>query len=65
MTNYLDTKISTQEAEKILFEHYNIKGKAYELPGYTDFNFRIKVENENSYVLKISRKTQTTILHYF
>lgn len=56
MTNYLDTKISTQEAEKILFEHYNIKGKAYELPGYTDFNFRIKVENENSYVLKISRK---------
>mgnify|MGYP000527443631 FL=1 len=52
----MDKKISTQEAEKILFKQYNIKGKAYELPGYVDYNFRIKIEGKSSYVLKISRK---------
>ena len=54
--NITDKKITTQEAEKILFEQYNIKGKAYELPGYVDYNFRIKIEGKSSYVLKISRK---------
>jgi len=49
-------KITSEEAEKILFELYNIKGKAFELPGYTDYNFRIKIDNENCYVLKISRE---------
>jgi len=48
-------KISTEQAEKILFEQYNIKGKAYNLPGYVDYNFRIKIENGDGYVLKISR----------
>jgi len=54
--NYTDTKISTQEAERILFELYNIKGEAHPLPGYVDYNFRIKTENKSSYVLKISRQ---------
>ena len=54
--NYTDTKISIQEAEKILFEQYNIKGTAHPLPGYEDYNFRIKVDNEDGYVLKISRQ---------
>jgi len=49
-------KITPEKAEQILFELYNIKGKAFELPGYTDYNFRIKVDNENCYVLKISRE---------
>jgi 4-aminobutyrate aminotransferase-like enzyme/Ser/Thr protein kinase RdoA (MazF antagonist) len=49
-------KITPEKAEKILFKLYNIKGKAFELPGYTDYNFRIKVDNENCYVLKISRE---------
>ena len=53
---HIETKISIPEAEKILFEQYNIKGKAYELPGYVDYNFRITVENESSYVLKVSRQ---------
>ena len=49
-------KITPEKAEEILFELYNIKGKAHELPGYTDYNFRIKIDNENCYVLKISRE---------
>ena len=53
--NYNTIKISTQEAEIILFKLYNIRGKAIELQGEIDFNFRIKVENEDGYILKISR----------
>ncbi len=53
--DYKTIKITTSEAEKILFELYNIKGKASSLPGYIDFNFRIKIENEEGYILKISR----------
>ena len=52
---YSTIKITALEAEKILFELYNIKGKASSLPGYVDFNFRIKIENEEGYILKISR----------
>jgi len=53
--DYNTIKITPFEAEKILFELYNIKGKAAVLPGYVDFNFRIKIENEEGYILKISR----------
>jgi 4-aminobutyrate aminotransferase-like enzyme/Ser/Thr protein kinase RdoA (MazF antagonist) len=53
--NYNKLKISAQQAEKITFELFNIKGKAIPLPGYVDFNFRIKVIDEDGYVLKISR----------
>jgi 4-aminobutyrate aminotransferase-like enzyme/Ser/Thr protein kinase RdoA (MazF antagonist) len=49
-------KITPKKAEEILFQRYNIKGKAFELPGYTEYNFRIKIDNENCYVLKISRE---------
>ena len=52
---YAQQKISTSEAEKILFDLYCIKGTASPLPGYVDFNFRIKIENEEGYILKISR----------
>ena len=52
---YAQQKISTSEAEKILFDLYRIKGTASPLPGYVDFNFRIKIENEEGYILKISR----------
>lgn len=54
---YNQLKITSEKAEKILFELYNIRGKAFELPGYTDYNFRIKVDNENCFVLKISRES--------
>ncbi|KAB1157372.1 aminotransferase class III-fold pyridoxal phosphate-dependent enzyme [Tenacibaculum aiptasiae] len=53
--DYNQIKISTQQAEEILLELFNIKGTATSLPGEVDFNFRIKVENNEGYVLKISR----------
>ena len=53
--DYNTIKISPSEAEKILLELYGIKGNASPLPGYVDFNFRIKIENEEGYILKISR----------
>ncbi|WP_239021913.1 aminotransferase class III-fold pyridoxal phosphate-dependent enzyme [Pontimicrobium aquaticum] len=52
------TIYSTQEAEDILFQLYNIKGKAFELPGEIDFNFRIKTESHDDYILKISRPNE-------
>ncbi len=53
--DYNTIKITTKQAEEILFDLYNIKGKASSLPGYVDFNFRMKVENNEGYILKISR----------
>jgi len=52
---YNTIKITPSEAEKILLELYGIKGNASSLPGYVDFNFRIKIENEEGYILKITR----------
>ena len=62
---YSAIKITPLEAEKILFELYNIKGKASSLPGYVDFNFRIKIENEEGYILKISRPEENKKYLYF
>jgi len=56
--NYNNLKISIEQAEKILFNLYNIKGKASELPGEVDFNFRIKIENGAGFILKISRPNE-------
>ncbi len=56
--NYDQIKISIQQAEEILFKLYNVKGKASALPGEVDFNFRIKIENEEGYILKISRPNE-------
>ncbi len=53
--NYNKLKITVEQAEKIAFELFNIKGEAFPLPGYIDFNFRIKVVNEDGYILKIYR----------
>ncbi|MFN0200911.1 MAG: phosphotransferase, partial [Bacteroidia bacterium] len=40
-------------AEKIAFAHYGISGKAQQLDGYTDLNFKISAK-EGAYILKIS-----------
>ncbi len=53
--DYNQIKISTQQAEEFLFKLYGIKGIASSLPGYVDFNFRIKTANKEGYILKISR----------
>jgi 4-aminobutyrate aminotransferase-like enzyme/Ser/Thr protein kinase RdoA (MazF antagonist)/murein DD-endopeptidase MepM/ murein hydrolase activator NlpD len=55
MASYEAIKISSQEAESILLDKFGIEGKANPLPGYIDFNFRIKVGEKNKYVLKVSR----------
>lgn len=52
---YNHIKITTQQAEAILKSLFDIEGKAAALPGEIDFNFRIKVNNQNTYILKISR----------
>ena len=57
--DYNQIKISTQQAEDILFSLYHIKGKAFVLPGEIDFNFRIKAENSVGYILKISRPNES------
>ncbi|MEX1384236.1 aminotransferase class III-fold pyridoxal phosphate-dependent enzyme [Lutibacter sp.] len=56
--NFNSIKITTTEAENILFKMYNLKGKATKLPGELDFNFRIKIDNSTSYILKISRPNE-------
>ena len=53
--NYNNLKITTQQAENIVFKLYRIKGDVMQLPGEIDFNFRIKTKNCDGYVLKISR----------
>ncbi|MFY0630611.1 MAG: aminotransferase class III-fold pyridoxal phosphate-dependent enzyme [Flavobacteriaceae bacterium] len=56
--SYQDLKISIEQAKGILFSLFDIQGKITELPGDVDFNFRVKVENEDGYILKISRPDQ-------
>ena len=55
---YNAIKITTQKAEEILFDVFKIKGSATSLPGEIDFNFRIKVDNSEGYILKISRPNE-------
>ncbi|MDD7914848.1 phosphotransferase [Polaribacter ponticola] len=55
---YNAIKITTQKAEEILFDVFKIKGTATSLPGEIDFNFRIKVDNSEGYILKISRPNE-------
>ncbi|QOD62505.1 aminotransferase class III-fold pyridoxal phosphate-dependent enzyme [Polaribacter haliotis] len=47
------------EAEKILFEQYTIKGKASKLPGELDANFKIKVDDKPTYILKIANENSS------
>ena len=56
--NYNHLKISTQQAEDLLLEHYHLKGKATPLPGETDFNFKMTTETDGTYIFKISRPNE-------
>lgn len=70
--DYNKLNITTEKAENILFELFKIEGIAIALPGELDFNFRIKIENKEGYILKISRPDddenylsfQQKLLHY-
>jgi len=50
----ISKKITPFQAEKVLYNLFDIHGNASALPGYVDFNFRIKTEDGKEYVLKIS-----------
>ncbi|WP_373516287.1 aminotransferase class III-fold pyridoxal phosphate-dependent enzyme [Pricia sp.] len=53
--NFNTLKITPQQAESLIQELFDVSGKATPLPGYLDFNFRIKVDDGEGYILKISR----------
>jgi len=55
---YQDLKISISQAEEILAALYDIHGNLSELPGDVDFNFRVKVDHGDGYILKVSRPNQ-------
>lgn len=56
--DYNNLKITNQQAEEIALKYYNIKGVSSQLPGEIDFNFRIKVEHGDGFILKISRPNE-------
>jgi 4-aminobutyrate aminotransferase-like enzyme/Ser/Thr protein kinase RdoA (MazF antagonist) len=56
--NYNTIKTTPQEAENILHELYFIKGTATSLPGEIDFNFRIRTEDSEGFILKVSRPNE-------
>jgi 4-aminobutyrate aminotransferase-like enzyme/Ser/Thr protein kinase RdoA (MazF antagonist) len=58
MQDYSKIKTSTSEAEKLALDLFNIKGKAFSLPGEIDFNFRVKVQMGEGYILKVSRPNE-------
>ena len=58
MFEYTSLKVTLIQAEKLAFDLFNIQGKAMALPGEMDFNFRIKVNSREAYILKISRPNE-------
>ena len=50
-----NSKISTQEAIKILYSNYDIEGSVSKLDGEIDFNFKVNSIDGKNYLLKISR----------
>ena len=51
-------KISIQQAETILLERFNLKGKLKRLPGEIDFNYKVEIDGTYGYILKISRPNE-------
>lgn len=56
--NYNKLLISPSEAKNILFDLFDLNGKVSPLPGEVDFNYRVKIENKDGYILKISRPNE-------
>lgn len=52
---YKNFLIKAGTAEDILLTSFGIKGSASSLPGEYDMNFRIRVNDKDEYILKISR----------
>ena len=70
---YQNLLITTQQAEDFAKKYYGIIATAKSLPGFEDFNFRLKTNDNKTYILKISRGNtnlnildfQTSILEHF
>jgi Ser/Thr protein kinase RdoA (MazF antagonist) len=55
LINYSELNITTTQAEALALTHFGKKGSARPLTGEVDFNFKIKTETGESYILKVSR----------
>ena len=53
--NYTALEVSIKEAKKIVLDLYGIEGELTKLDGYIDFNFKVKTNQKDHYILKISR----------
>ena len=53
--DYSNILIDSDKAKNILLELYGLQGEASALPGEYDMNFKIRVKNQDRYILKISR----------
>ena len=53
--DYSNILIESDKAKNILLELYSLEGEASALPGEYDMNFKIRIENQDRYILKISR----------
>ena len=58
-------EVSINQAERILLSLYDITGTLSDLPGYEDYNFRVKVHNGEDYILKIYRPNEDEDNLYF
>jgi 4-aminobutyrate aminotransferase-like enzyme/Ser/Thr protein kinase RdoA (MazF antagonist) len=58
-------EISEIQAERILLSLYNLSGTASALPGYEDYNFRVKINSDDGFILKISRPNEDVDNLYF
>ena len=53
-TDYLSIRITEDQAAKIAQDLYGVQGEISSLPGWVDFNFRIKSDS-GTFLLKVSR----------
>ncbi len=53
--DYSDYLIKSGMAENILLDLYGLEGEASPLPGEYDMNFKIRIKDEDRFILKISR----------
>ncbi len=58
-TGYDELLLTEQEAERIALERYGINGKAQFLPGEIDINYKIHDDERGTFVLKISRPSES------
>ncbi len=61
----LDFILSEDQAEDVLLRNYNISGKAFKIEGEIDLNYRVELDGEPKYLLKISRSEKSADQKHF